>query len=703
MKTKGKDIRRDVRVGVIGCGNIARVHLKYITRFIDTGNIAVCDTNGPRLEDLAREFGLGHVFADAETMLKEFRPRAVHVLTPPRLHKDMALLAMGHGSHVFIEKPMCLSAHDAEAVNSYAEKNALLVCPGHFRLFDPATLEAMRLFKGGGFGEITHISITETEGYLDRKRAGLAPQWLTELPGEIFYDLLPHHLSLLYMFDRGLVCRGITRRRGGDGDLTGLNMSFDSPRMTASIHVSLDSYPFRNEMVLECTKGRISADYRQMLVTSKKKTSLPQVVERAMENLVLGKALLCGALRNIAAFAMGRLDTYAGMENLIREFYGAIEAGNKKKKSSPVPGWQGEAVAAVSEGVFGDKTSSYPKGFPPVRLRSGGVREDADVLVTGGTGFIGKRLVKALAGKGLRVRVLTHRGVGSAAEFGPNVQFVKGSISDPGSVETACRGVEKVYHLAAAMKGNWLYHLDTTVTGTRNVLLAAQMAGVRHIVYASTIGLLHASAYPKGGLVDEDFPDEANPEKRGFYSNAKLMAERAVREFQEVNPSPVITVLRPGLVYGPGKNLVRDVGVRAGRFMFVFGMGRKLLPLVYVDNLVDAMVLAGDSGKSGIFNVIDDGAVTERDFLKAYRRESGERFITVFIPAWVLSAAFWFLDRTMPLVPGRKAHLLYKFRSVNTRVRHGAERLKSAFGWEPRVKFDEGIFEMVRETKKGRG
>ena len=680
---------------------IARVHLKYITRCIDKRNIAVCDINEPRREDLARSFGLEkkNTFNDAESMLKEFRPGVVHVLTPPGLHKDMAILALSHGAHIFIEKPMCLSRADAQSVNTYAGEKGLLVCPGHFRVFDPVTLKARRFLKAGGFGELTHISITEAEGYLDRKREGLAPRWLTELPGGIFHDLLPHHLSLLYTFDRDLVCRGVTRRRDLQGELTGLEMFFESGRRTASIHISLDSYPLQNEMVLECSRGRIWADYRQVMVTAKKRTKLPSAAERALENIFLGKQMALGAFRNIAAFALGRLDTYEGMENLIREFYLAVE----KCRTSPVPGWQGEAVAAVSEAVFGGGGERIEeRGF----FR---VREKADVLVTGGTGFIGKRLVKALADSGLRVRVLTHRASvahGAIVEeaVSPNVQFAVGSVSDMDSVERACNGVETVYHLAAAMKGNWLYHLDTTVTGTRNVLLAAKKTGARRLVYTSTIGLLHASAYPRNGLVDEDFPDEANPEKRGFYSNAKLMAERTVREFSKENASPAVTVLRPGLVYGPGKDLGCDVGIRAGRFRFVFGMGRKLLPLVYLDNLVDALVLAGSSGKSGIFNVIDDGEITEREFLKAYRQASGERSLTVFIPAWFLSSAFWLLDRVVPLMPGREAqkqkNLLYKFRSVNTRVRHSAQRMKSAFGWKQRVSFEKGILEMVRHLPK---
>ena len=93
---------KGLRAAVIGCGGIARVQIGYLLRFFRPSAMALCDTNLIRMESLGEEFDISSRFSCFEEMLRQFRPDAVHILTPPYSHKEIALSALGDGCHVFL-------------------------------------------------------------------------------------------------------------------------------------------------------------------------------------------------------------------------------------------------------------------------------------------------------------------------------------------------------------------------------------------------------------------------------------------------------------------------------------------------------------------------------------------------------------------------------------------------------------------------
>ena len=125
-------------------------------------------------------------------------------------------------------------------------------------------------------------------------------------------------------------------------------------------------------------------------------------------------------------------------------------------------------------------------------------------------------------------------------------------MSDKQAVDAAMKGIDIVYHLAAAMSGDWTQHLDTTVRGTKNVLDAMVKNDVKKLVYVSSVSVYDHTNYPNNGIIDEEFPYEKNPYKRGCYTNAKLKAEKLVRKYMEDGRINAC-IIRPGMVYGPGR------------------------------------------------------------------------------------------------------------------------------------------------------
>ncbi|MBC7249494.1 MAG: NAD-dependent epimerase/dehydratase family protein [Anaerolineae bacterium] len=217
-------------------------------------------------------------------------------------------------------------------------------------------------------------------------------------------------------------------------------------------------------------------------------------------------------------------------------------------------------------------------------------------LVTGGSGFVGGHLVRALLARGYTVRALvrpTSRTDGLAG-----AELVYGDVTDQASCQAAVVGVDVVYHLAA-IRDRWgtpyADYVAVNVDGTRHLLEAA--AGrVGRFVYCSSVGVL---GYPGVLGIDESFPLRPDDGKV-FYHRTKAQAEELVLDFARQGRLAT-TVVRPAITYGPGDDwgmVTRLIAMlRRGTFVPV-GNGRNHLHLCYVSDTVQGLILAGESEQS---------------------------------------------------------------------------------------------------------
>jgi nucleoside-diphosphate-sugar epimerase len=201
--------------------------------------------------------------------------------------------------------------------------------------------------------------------------------------------------------------------------------------------------------------------------------------------------------------------------------------------------------------------------------------------------------------------------------------------------------------------------------------------------------------------VAESEPLETHPDRRGAYSAAKQEAEGIVTEAGKAGGIPTV-VLRPGLIYGSGRVSCPGVlGIALGRKLFVvFGNGSEVLPLVHVDNVVDATVLAlaSDSANGEIFNVLDAEVVTKRMYMEAILRPLNPRMPVIYLPGPVLMSLTWMQEKLMAFA-GKKPFLtVYRLKSSQTSVRYSTARIETLLGWRPGRTFIEGSQQWVRET-----
>lgn len=259
------------------------------------------------------------------------------------------------------------------------------------------------------------------------------------------------------------------------------------------------------------------------------------------------------------------------------------------------------------------------------------------ILLTGATGFIGGHVVRRLLReKRAAVRALVRDPAKAEGLARMGVELVKGDLSDAGALTQAVRGCPLVLHAAAQVSSvpHRKTFLESNVAGTENLLRAAVDAGVERFVHLSSVAVF---GLPAAGEVTDQTPRHRCGDS---YCDTKLDAEEAVFRFRRERGLPVV-VLRPSGVYGPGSthwSVIPLKRVRKGK-MFVVSGGKGMLNYVYIENLVDAILLALEDDRAvGEAFIVNDGAVTWSEFFGAYARMAGKNGIPS-VPLWV--ARLW--------------------------------------------------------------
>ena len=324
-------------------------------------------------------------------------------------------------------------------------------------------------------------------------------------------------------------------------------------------------------------------------------------------------------------------------------------------------------------------------------------------MVTGGTGFLGRMLVEHLLRKRERVRVIGRRPVVHWRK-NPNVEHIRADITQPGVIEAALAGVDRIYHLAAATHGDWLTYRAVTVDSFARLLESFAARGGGRIVLVSSLGNYDGGAMRDGGVVDEDFPLEQNPQGRGYYARAKVEADRIAQAYL-THPSVKLTIVRPGIVYGPGmKNPLTGVAFSVmGKILVVLGEGDKLVPLIYIDDVVRALDCIMESGRTigCTYNLVSPQMPTQNQYLALYCKLNSDRRPVVRIPPYVLNSLSTLVDWFMRRLSRPHQQLGYKVSRFIKRSHYTSERLTRDIGFQAHVSLKEGMNRMIRRIEDG--
>ncbi len=245
------------------------------------------------------------------------------------------------------------------------------------------------------------------------------------------------------------------------------------------------------------------------------------------------------------------------------------------------------------------------------------------ILVTGATGFIGRRIVARLVERGEEVRRLVRPGPNSQPSGLPAVHFVTGDITDPESLKAACDGVDMVVHTVAVIreKGPATFQ-SINVQGTQNVVKAAEEAGVRKIVHLSAIGV--------------------GPEPRFPYLRSKWQAEEAIIDSRMRH-----VILRPSLVFGPGDEFVNALAatIRVGPVVPFIGSGKARFQPIHVEDVARCvdMVLVNSSYNGETIEIGGPDILSYREITDLIIRAFGSWKVKVRVPMKLMRSALPFL------------------------------------------------------------
>lgn len=323
--------------------------------------------------------------------------------------------------------------------------------------------------------------------------------------------------------------------------------------------------------------------------------------------------------------------------------------------------------------------------------------ETDQVLVTGANGFIGVSVVANLLQQGCtKIRCLVRpssvtdklRSTISDHHSNGKVEIVTGDLTSQEDCRRITSNVSVILHLAAGFDKSFAGAFMNSALATRNLVEAFLAVGTpKRFVNVSSFAVYSNFGMRRRTVLDEKTPLEDRPQERyDAYGYGKLKQEQIVRRYGKTHNLPFV-ILRPGTVFGPGKkDLTGRIGIDTfGFFIHVGGSNR--LPLTYVENCADAIVLAGTRpGVDGeIFNVVDDETLTSRQFLRAYKRKV--KLFSVPLPyrfAYILSFFWekystWSKGQLPPAFNRRRCSAEWKGNKFPNC------KIKSQLGWSPKV------------------
>ncbi|NLT66225.1 MAG: NAD(P)-dependent oxidoreductase [Acidobacteria bacterium] len=312
------------------------------------------------------------------------------------------------------------------------------------------------------------------------------------------------------------------------------------------------------------------------------------------------------------------------------------------------------------------------------------------ILVTGGTGFTGSHLTRRLLAAGHEVRVVDNqKGIFYEELSGLGAEITIGSVADAALMDKLVEGCDGVQHAAAAFRKVNLpqsVYYDVNVNGTRYLLEAALKHGVQKFVYCSTCGV-------HGDVKNPPAAEDAPIEPEDYYQLTKYQGEEVVHEYLAKGLDACI--IRPTAIYGPGdpeRFLMLFRRVKTGRF-YMFGPGTAHYHPVYIDNLVDAMVLAMETpaSRGQTYLIADETSYPIARLVMEIGKVLNKNVSIIHLPFWPLWTAAFICEsiyRFLPTEPPlfrRRADWFRQYRSFDI------SKARRELGYAPRVGLKEGL------------
>jgi len=322
-----------MRVGVIGCGLMADIHLRALRQIENVRAAALCDRDGALALQFARNHRIPAAYHDVEAMLTSENLDVVHVTTPPRTHAAICGVALRGGCHVLVEKPVALTTVELDGMLAAGSAAGVTLSVVHNGLYQRAFSQALRAVKSGAIGELRSVHILDhiPSNYEVVANAG---HWCHGLPGGVFGEVLPHDIYLADALVPNLKLDDVRTRCSGRFPWLPVEQVFaslSSHSTVVTIHASVDGGDWNKTIDMTGSAGSVRVDRMCDIVTSLRPTAdwtLRPHVDRVLSHLG-------GWMQQTAGIAAARLagQPVSGHDALIRGFYSSLFTGDAPPSS----------------------------------------------------------------------------------------------------------------------------------------------------------------------------------------------------------------------------------------------------------------------------------------------------------------------------------------------------------------------------------
>jgi predicted dehydrogenase/nucleoside-diphosphate-sugar epimerase len=602
-----------LRVALIGCGAISQaLHLPVLAGHEGVRLAALVDPAVDRAQRLAKGYGVPLVVTDAGQLDSGSIDAAI-IATPPAHHAPCAIDLMRRGIHVLVEKPMALTASDAEQMVRVADETGCRLAVGYFRRLYPSIRLMKSLLDRGFLGRARRFHV-EGGGRYTWGAATLGNMRRDLAGGGVLIDYGSHILDLLFsLFDEPFEVIGYqdNSRGGVESDcVIDVRLSDRGKPVDGRIELAR-TRDLGNFIRLECEQGQLVFD----------------VNERFRVRVVPGDAKLSDPFDDrLRSFCLdARWEQQLEDESWLETFRRQIDDWLESIRQGRAPRLSGRSALPTARMIDACYARPAPMAEPWV---SEGMASNATgtafvgpetrrVLLTGATGFIGCRVAEILALRdGWQVRAVVHNPGNASRLARLPVELIQGDLQDETAVRELVAGCDAVIHCAVGTAwGQRQEIFKVTVDGTRKLAEAALAAGVKRFVHLSTISV-YGDDGAMTGTIDETTP--VKPASGSEYGESKSAAEDAIQDLVRRGLSAVI--FRPARVYGPFSRIFIERALAAiaeGRFQW---LGDPHVPadMVYVDNVVHGILLAlaapADRVSGETFTIGDGDPISWYDF-----------------------------------------------------------------------------------------
>lgn len=694
-----------IRVAIIGTGYIADFHAKAIRNAPGAELVAVADANLRAAEAFGSNWGVP-AFPSLAALIAAHPVDAAHLLVPPDFHYPLACEAIAAGLHVMVEKPMTALSKDAADLVERGKTAGKLVRVNHSMVFQEAFARLREHIRAGDLGPLDHVAFNHFAelGFI---RFGPFNNWMLREPGNVLLEIGSHPISGMVDLvgapdaieasaDRDVILPGGARayrrwriratagRTAVDINLD-LGPGFGQRTVTARGAMGTAIVDLDADTCVIDRRTRGGIDFDRYHRSRDQAAQLQRQAAHALKDYVFSKAKL---RKRGNPYEKSILDSVGAF---YAELTGAAPADSR------ITAETGLAVVETCQRVI---AAAKLKGPEPVKAPAKAKPVKPTVLVLGGTGFIGRRLIQKLLDSGVSVRAAARSPSAALEQLGSDrLEMVRADMRNPADIERALDGIEVVYHLATTDAKNWPEYLEREVEPTRLLGEACLARGVKRLIYTGTIDSYYAGR--KAGTITEDTPLDPLLPRRNYYARAKAAGEEILTELHKTRGLPVV-IARPGIVIGAGGNPFHwGVGAwKSEGVCQVWGDGNNKLPFVLVDDVADGLVrmmqVPGIEGRS--YNLIDAPLLSARDYLDALQRKAGMRIDIAYRPIrqfFLEDMSKWPLKVALGHPDGSRRPSYHDWESRTQKAFFDCSRTRAELDWQPasdaQQMIDEGI------------